>query len=104
MGLCAAVLQNRPRSKRLAGVNPKIPATLNLSAEMGPLPHAPSFLLTLLMRLYRTLFLADQTARHIDPAVGTNHTGDPDAILVLACGGPPKLERRPLAERGIGCL
>jgi hypothetical protein len=49
-----------------------------------------------------TLFLADQAACDIDPAVGPNHTGDTNAILILACPGVAELERRPLAQGRIG--
>jgi hypothetical protein len=65
-------------------------------ARRAPLRAGPAY--------FRDLFLAYQAARHIDPAVGTDHAGNPDAILVLACRGAAKLERRAFAEGCRGCL
>jgi len=50
----------------------------------------------------RALFLADETASDIDPAVRPDHTGDADAIFLLACGGVAKLKGWSLAKGSIG--
>ena len=38
------------------------------------------------------LFLTDQTACHIDPAIGPDHARDPDTILVFASSGAAELK------------
>jgi hypothetical protein len=45
------------------------------------------------------LFLTDQAACHINPAIGADHARDPDTILVFAGSDAAELERWTFAKR-----
>ena len=94
----------RPRINKTPGVNLKSPETLISQRERARDKVTIASALSSYESVSGTLFLANQAARDIDPAVGTNHTGDPDAILFLACRSTAKLKRRTFTKRRIGRL
>jgi hypothetical protein len=51
--------------------------------------------------LLEALFLADQAARDIDPAIRANHPCHPDTILIFPSTSPAKLKSWPCTQRRI---